>query len=199
MKKLILIFAVAFGLNSQAQEETYFSVDWVISSPLAQRDFISKTSFSGFEFGYHAEIAPNMTLGGTFGVSGYDDYTARETYDLENVTITTDLYKYQKTMNFMMHYRYMIETVGPITPVLTAGIGTMYSDYNVYFSTYNLYQEEWGLSFKPGIELLYRPVNRDGSYFKLGISYQYTNIDTDIYQMDSYSGLNINFGILFAN
>lgn len=96
IRYIVLGISLITVLNGTAQIVDYFStVNYGISVPLGDtKDFISNTSFRGFSFEFGRFFTEEISVGFMIAWSVFNESFPRDTYELEDLTMTGNLYRY---------------------------------------------------------------------------------------------------------
>jgi opacity protein-like surface antigen len=177
----------------------FYLFGWDVNVPLNNRDFIDRTSLAGGKAEGRFFVTPNISVGGEISWSSLYQYSPKRTYQFDNGAVTTDLYKYIYLLPMNLNAHYYFKTDGQFMPYAGLGLGAMYSEQDLYFNIYNLYETNWGFLVKPeaGMLLKFGENSRTGMLF--GVRYNYaTNRQTD-FKIDKIKTLSFQLGIAFMN
>jgi outer membrane protein W len=123
-----LILGISLMVTSEGMTQVvdyYSTVNYAISVPLGDtRDFISNTSFRGFSFEFGRFFTKEISLGFLFAWSVYHESFPRDTYELENLTLTGNLYRYINAFPLMAVGRYYFIPEARVRPYLGLASGT---------------------------------------------------------------------------
>ena len=189
MKKIILIIALLIAVSSSsinAQSRSSISgiinFAWDMNLPLNNKDFISKFSLPGARLESRWFVNPNMSFGVEIEWFSMYEYAPTQTYHLENLDITTDLYKYLYSVPLTASLHYYPVTDGKAIPYVGLAAGAAYVEPSVYFNIYQITDDNWGFTFKPEIGCIV-PFG-DGANYGLSLSARYN------YSTNKFENLN---------
>ena len=108
IKYIALAISLITVLKSPAQVVDYYSsVNYAIGIPLGDtREFISNTSFRGFNAEFGRFFTEEISVGFLFAWSVFNESFPRDTYELEDITLTGNLYRYINAFPLMAVGRY---------------------------------------------------------------------------------------------
>lgn len=160
-------------------------------------DFISKPSWVGGRAEYRHMIKPNISFGIGMSWNSFEDYVPRTTYQKPDGTgaVTTDLVKDIYTVPITASLHYYFNGGKQITPYVGLGLGTQYSDQNLYFNIFSIGENNWGFVARPEIGLLH-PVN-DAIGLYLSAAYNYATNKNETLGIDNIPHFAIGIGFVF--
>lgn len=207
MKKHIKLLAtgILFVLGTAAQAQSgyvtrsLFNFAWDINVPLNNKDFISETSTYGFKLEGRYFIQHNISIGAELNWSSLYEYKPRETYQIENGAITTDLYNYMYNLPFNANAHYYFMPDKMVNPYAGLGLGAMYSEQDVYFNIYNLYSTNWGFLVRPEVGALIKFGPDSFTAGLIGVRYNYATNQESSFDIRNIQTLSFQFGIAFLN
>lgn len=192
MKKNILLIAIIFSAAGALQAQKYTSVTYSIGFPSGDLlDYIGKTSWRGINIDYKNLINPNVGIGFSVGWNVFYEELAKDTYTLDNISVTGKQYRYSNHVPIFVNANYYLKPEEDKCPFFGFGIGTIYTARNTDMNLYTYKLEAWNFAIQPEIGMKYE-MNPD---MALSISGRYTHgfqageIDTP----QSYFSLNIGF------
>ena len=205
LKKLSILTILSFTLCSAVVRadsgyltSSFISIGWDINVPMANKDFIDVTSASGLSVQGRYFVNPNLSVGGEIAWNSLYQYAPRQTYTFENGAVTTDLYKYMYVMPMSANVHYYFNPDAKVIPYVGLGLGTMYSQEDLYLNIYSLSFANWGFLVKPEAGAIFK-FGSSNTGAMLGLRYNYaTNNESDL-SISNIQTLGINLGIVFFN
>jgi outer membrane protein W len=133
----------------------YSTVNYAISVPLGDtRDFISNTSFRGFSFEFGRFFTKEISLGFLFAWSVYHESFPRDTYELENLTLTGNLYRYINAFPLMAVGRYYFIPEARVRPYLGLASGTYVINKVTDLGVHRFEHKNWHFGMAPEAGLI---------------------------------------------
>lgn len=199
MRALAITFLVLVVASAQAQiAESGFHINWTISKP-SYTDFVSKTSTRGVRFGFTKFINEKFGAGIEGGFNVLDDYVPRQTYQLENGAITTDIFNYMYNYTLMANGQYYFKKSGLFVPYAALHAGIIFTEYTQFYNAYSSSNNKTGAVVRPELGVLYR-IQTYGSFgLKAAIGYEYATNKMEEYDIKNFNALNVQVGIVLFN
>ncbi|HEY4325897.1 MAG TPA: outer membrane beta-barrel protein [Mucilaginibacter sp.] len=202
MKKLAYIIIILTGLCKYAHGQTnagtnLFFVGYQVAIPSSNGDYLSATSWAGFNFDYRYTIKPNITVGIGTSFNSFSQYFPKQTYQKPDGSgaVTSDMVRHIYTAPITASIHYYLEG-GMLKPYVGIGIGTEYSEQDAYFNIYQVYSKNWGFVVKPEVGVLGK-FSRDMGGF-ISVAYNYaTNSESD-FNISHLSQIPITIGLFFT-
>ncbi|MGD1892714.1 MAG: outer membrane beta-barrel protein [Cyclobacteriaceae bacterium] len=196
--RYLLYFTFALLLLNQSVEAQRYTglmgLSWNVSVPLGQStNFVGETSLRGGQFEFRDFLNSNLSLGGSLGWNGYQEYEPRETYPIDNGAITTDLTKFVYTLPVLFNVHRYFPVSENVLPYIGAGIGAKYSRHAIYYSIYTTEENKWGFAVRPEIGVIF-PINDVGII--LAADYLWATNDSSILNFGNTSSLNFRLGMV---
>ena len=120
IKTIVLGLSLVIALNGNAQVVDYYStVNYSVAVPLGDtKDFVSNPSFRGFSFEFGRFFTEEISVGFLFAWSVFNESFPRDTYELEDLTLTGNLYRYINAFPIMAVGRYHFSPDSKFRPYL---------------------------------------------------------------------------------
>jgi outer membrane protein W len=205
MKKLTYAFIVlmCFCKYSQAQSSKsglgtdLFFVSYEVASP-TNSNYLTNTSWSGARFEYRRMVRPNISLGIAVSFNAFDQYFNTQTYQYKggNGAITGDMIRQVYTSPLTASLHYYFEGT-KIKPYIGIGLGTEYSEQDIYFNIYNAKVDNWGFVMRPEFGLLGKFSDYVGGF--ISVSYNYATNSSDSFNIDHLTHVPVNIGVFFSH
>lgn len=200
-KKLILTAVISFFLVfAQAQRlHNLYGFSWEVSFP--SNDFVDKVSYNGGRFEYRHFFKPNISVGGALSWNNFSQYYPRATYENEDQTqaITTDTYRTIFNLPITVNGHYYFAQGAYFRPFVGLGLGTMYSDQELYYNIFVTEEENWGFIARPEIGTLISFSNTSNVNMMLSAGYNYATNKSNKLKIDNLSNFWVSIGIAFTN
>ena len=196
MKKITLI--LSFCLLSMgalyAQSNTTFN--YSIGFPVGDmNDFIGKVSWRGATIDYRKMVQPNIGVGFSVAWNVFYEEFAKDSYTIDNVTLTGKQYRYSNFVPMMINPTYYLKPGETVNPYVTLGIGTMYTRRNTDMNLYTVEQEAWNFLLQPEVGLQY--MINDAAALNISGKFNYGfKAGNEIDSAQSFFTLNIGFSFL---
>jgi len=194
---LILLFAVRG--NAQKYDKPFenaFGATWDVEIP-SNNPFVSATSFEGFKLEYRHGLAHHMSVGLVMGWNRYYQYVPRQTYQIPDGAVTTDLYTYIYTLPFGINAHYYFGESKMFKPFLGLTLGANYSQQRIYYNTYYSEDENWGFLARPELGVMIEPTPHAGFGILAGVSYSYATNSQDVFKINGLKSLGFQLGVFF--
>jgi opacity protein-like surface antigen len=190
-------FVLAVGLmvvlkgSSQALDY-YSTVNYGISLPLGDtRDFISNSSFRGFSFEFGRFFDEEISLGFLFAWSVFHESYPRDTYEIEDVTLTGNLYRYINAFPLMAVGRYYFSPDSKFRPYLGLASGAYVINKVSDFGVHRYENKNWHFGLAPEAGLIVG-IGAE-AYINLGARYNHAFKSGE----DTHSWLGLQAGVTF--
>jgi opacity protein-like surface antigen len=197
MKKILIaisaLLLVTFGANAQSYTTISYSMGFG-SGDLG--DFISTPSFRGMTLDYHKLVQPNIGVGVSFGWNTFYEALDRDTYTVDNVSLTAKQWRYSNNFPMLASVNYYLSQGERFNPYVGMGIGTIYTLRNTDFNLYTIEQDAWNFALQPSIGTIYK-VN-DTTKFHVSLRYNLGfQAGSELTEAQNY--FNLNVGFVFGN
>jgi opacity protein-like surface antigen len=193
MKKIyIALFIILFGASS-GFSQAFWTVSYDIGLPVGEfADFIPKASFRGFSINGNGYLTDNITLGGTFHWSGYYEHLDRDTYQLEDGALTSEIWKKTYFSVFTFNARYMFKPEGSISPYVGLGMGPYHVEQSTQAGAYISTSKNWkfGLTPDAGVFLPF-----GGSDWGLNVRATYNAVFYNLNDINTLSYFHFSVGV----
>ncbi len=200
MKKIFLTFMMSIGFCALAMAQdrggTMFNIAWDVNVPVGD-NFINATSWYGGKVEFRQFVKENVSVGLEVNWSSLYEYKPRKTYPITNGDVTTDAYKYLYMLPINVNAHYYFGNNPIIRPYAGVGIGATYSQQDIFFSDWELYDDNWGFLIRPEIGAIIKFTERSQVGLLVGVRYNYsTNKQTD-FNMNGINTLSFQLGVSF--
>ena len=202
MKKLAYIIIILTGLCKYAHGQTatgtnQFFVGYQVAIP-SNSNYLTATSWSGFNFDYRYMIKPNIAVGIGTSYNSFNQYFPKQTYQRPDGTgaVTSDMVRHVYTAPITASVHYYLKGGKMLKPYVGIGLGTEYSEQDAYFNIYTVYSKNWGFVVKPeaGVFAMFSP----GVGGFISVAYNYaTNSEPD-FHIDHLAQIPITVGFIFT-
>ena len=151
--KLIALLAICLLIPAMgsAQEKIYYANgDWQFNVPI-HNGFEKKASGWGmnFEGGYY--VTHNIGVGLFLAYSTNHKYIPTETFTTGSSALTTNQQHSLFQLPFGVGVRYRVANEGMFEPYIGLKLGANYAQMSSYFSTYKVYDRNWGFYMSPEV------------------------------------------------
>lgn len=177
--------------------QSAFHVGWNTLKPLSDKDYTSRTSSSGVRIGYTKFVSDKFGFGVEGGFNTLRDYVPRQTYEYPGGSLTTDFYNYLYYFTIMGNAQYYFMQGNKFIPYASLGMGVTFSEYRVFYNVFEDTDSKQGFVVRPEVGALFRVKEYSNWGLKASISYDYASNKSDHFATDSFSGLNLLFGVVF--
>ena len=200
MKKLLIIAICLFSMSPFVKAQM-FNVNYQMSIPFGEvKDFTDKTSFRGFDMGYHYFLSDCFSVGGALGwntfyeeekdVAGYFNFNKND----DVYAITGHQYRYINTVPMLAIGRYyMTGNDGSIRPFVGLGLGTQWTEKRLDVGLYSSTISRWQFSVNPEIGACI-PINEQFAA-NVGVRYNYATKAANG-RIPEFQSLTFNIGII---
>ncbi len=199
MKKIILITAAVIiaAVNADAQVGRRFYVDagWQFNGTLANDFSDNASGWGGYvEGGYY--FLPRVAAGLFASFNTNNEYFPKETYNIGNTAVTTDLYHslYQVPFGATLRYRFAWKKV---QPYVEAKIGANYAREYELYSNFGVRDSQWGFYASPEVGVVFHPFNKSNLGLQLSAYYSYATNRSEAFGIDGISNAGFKLGISF--
>lgn len=153
---ILLAISLLVTLNGTAQVVDYYSTAaYAIAVPLGDtRDFISNTSFRGFSFEFGRFFTKEISAGFLFAWSVFHESLPRDTYELENLTLTGNIYRYINAFPLMAAGRYNFNPDARFRPYLGLASGTYVINKVTDVGVHRFENKNWHFGMAPEAGLI---------------------------------------------
>ena len=192
MKKIFPLLLFIIGASQLlAQHGSSFGMTYSISFPMGDlHDYITKTSFRGFEAEYNFHLKRTMSLGIETGWNTFYERVDKKTYTDGTAAITGVQYRYTNAVPIIATWRYIKAGSGKAEPFVGIGIGTLYVDRATDFGLYRISQDAWQFCVRPEVGVILK--SGRGVAGLISAKY-YSAFDADNLSGQPYLSLNIGF------
>lgn len=194
---LISAFFIFLAVNVKAQlYQGAFYVGWNTMKPLSDKEFTSKSSSSGVKIGFSKFMNDRFGFGIEGGYNTLDDYVPRQTYEYPGGAITTDVYNYLYYFTVMGNAQYYFVQGEKFIPYASLGMGVAFSEYRIFYNVYEDTDSQASFAIRPEIGTFFRIKEYAAWGFKTSLSYDYAANKSDYFEVDDFSGISFQIGIV---
>lgn len=124
---------------------------------------ISENSYEGFTFDYRHFVNDNVALGVVTGRNYYSQHYERDTYPIENGTVTGERWESIKVIPVMLSAYYYFDTNTFIEPYvgMQIGAGSIHQQTEIGYTS--VYDQKWSFGFAPEFGI-YIPLNEADNF-----------------------------------
>ena len=193
IRYIVLGLSLMIALNGNGQAVDYYStVNYGISVPLGDtRDFIANTSFRGFSFEFGRFLTEEISIGFGFAWSVFNESFPRDTYELEDLTLTGNLYRYINAFPLMVIGRYYFNQDSQVRPYVGLASGAYVIAKVSDFGVHRLENKNWHFGVAPEAGVIIGIGTE--AFVNLGARYNYAFKSGG----DTHSWLGIQAGVTF--
>lgn len=198
----LVLLAVNVSVNAQQKstDQAFHELGylaWDISSP--NNDFIKKTSFSGGTFGFRKMLKnKRVSVGADVNWNSYYEYAPKNTYQLKDGAVTTDLYKYLYTSIPTVNAHYYFGAGGAVYPYVGLALGATYANQQIYYNTFVTEDTQWGFQIRPEVGAIIKVNRQSGWGIITAVRYSYsTNKQTD-FKIDNLQAIGFQLGVAWG-
>jgi hypothetical protein len=193
------IMAIAIGAVAQTGHHTEVfnqmaDVAWDVNFPINNK-FVSKTSFEGFKFELRRMIKSGISAGFEVGWNTYYQYVPRQTYQIQDGAVTTDLYTYIYTLPLALNVHHYFNINKMVTTYAGLALGATYSQQKIYYNTYVSQDENWGFLVRPELGAIIK--FQEGMGLLVGARYSYSTNSQKTFQINGLQSFGLQLGLVF--
>jgi len=193
MKKIFLLLSIVIGGTVFAQHNS-FTMSYPIALPMGNlHDYISATSFRGFNIEFNRRQTHNVEWGLETGWQTFYQREESKTYTDGGASITGIQYRYTNIAPILAGVKFYKEK-DKVSPYAGLGLGVMYVNRSTDFGLYRITTEAWPFTIRPELGVLYHI--QPGVSAMLGAKY-YAAFNTN--DLDGQPYLSINVGFVFTH
>jgi hypothetical protein len=135
----------------ESAERPSISFGYEISTPVGDlHDFVSETSFRGFEVGALWPIYRSLYLGAVFNYHLFYEELGKKTYQVENGALTGNLYRYAQYWTVQAEARYLFLAPDAVArPFAGLRVGMAFATTATLVSDLSLYDTPTGFALAP--------------------------------------------------
>lgn len=197
VKSVAIIFFVLVNSATLAQLHTgVFHIGWNTLKPLTDSDYISKTSSAGARIGFTKFMNDHVGLGIEGSSNTLKEYVPRTTYEFTGGAVTTDLYNYLYYFTIMGNAQYYFVQTKRFIPYASVGMGVAFNEYRIYYNVYEDTDSNQSFVVKPEIGTLFRINDYSKWGLKSSLSYEYATNKSEYFEVDNFSGISFQIGIV---
>lgn len=136
---LIIMLCTGLGLPVFAQQQKLtMNINYAVNTPVGnfKSDFVSKTSFRGWNANILYGVTDRLSLGLEAGFADYYQKYPRKVYDTKGGNISAVLTHSIQTVPVMIKGRYNLAPAGIVQPYIGLGAGGNFVSYNQYLGEF---------------------------------------------------------------
>ena len=195
MKYILLpAFAILFAIPLFSQST--FVMTYPVSFPMGDHhDYISNTSFRGFNMEFLHKAQPGIAVGIETGWNVFYQRVDKKDYTKGTTTISGVQYRYTNTVPILAETKFYPTTSSKTTNAYVgAGVGTLFVSRSTDFGLYRITTDAWQFCLRPeaGVVINVEP----GLKVLLGAKYYVALNSSDL---DGQSFLSANVGLVFTS
>lgn len=161
-------------------------------------EFVGNTS-TGFRLGYSRFKTDTFGWGFDVAYNTLDDYVPRQTYEYPGGAITTDVYNYMYHLTFLVNGQYYYKATSRLVPYASLGAGVALTEYRLFYNVYKESDNSIGFVARPEAGLLFRLKEYGSLGLKTAVSFEYATNKNKAYELENFSGVAFQFGIVLFN
>ncbi|MBN8876869.1 MAG: outer membrane beta-barrel protein [Sphingobacteriales bacterium] len=199
MKKIMIIAVILASACTgfTQQSGSAFTANWNLGT-MTSKSFVKGLSTNGVNIGYGQAIGKGFSAGLDLGWNTFYTYYPRQTNQSKDGAFTTDMYKSLFTVPVTVSITKNFLQQGIFSPYVKIGVGTMYSEQQLFYNIYEEEQSNWGFAAIPEIGLHIKTAADNRWAFNLGAQYRYaTNKEKD-YNINNLQSFNFNAGLSWS-
>jgi outer membrane protein len=195
MKKIIFIISLCFiTVGAVVAQGSNTTLSYSVGIPVGDlSDYIQKASWRGMTLDFRKMVNPNVGVGFSFGWNVFYEDMGRDTYTIDNQSLTGKQYRYSNHFPMYVNPTYYLKPDETINPFFSLGIGTIYTLRNTDMNLYTLEQEAWNFALAPEVGFHYTiddatavtvsgklnygfkagEINSDQSFFTLNLGFSF--------------------------
>ena len=196
MKKALLTIFSVFVITFSMAQETLFSFNWNPATPLGDLSaYADGTSLRGWSIDGRKFTTDEVSIGGYIGYNGFYEERARALYDIDNVTINSQTWRYVYALPVLVTAHYYIGE-GMVRPYVGLGVGLYYIEQELQFSSFRISEETWKFGLAPEVGA-FIPFGL-GSNVGALINVKFHQVFYEEQNIGNLNYINYNFGLAFS-
>ena len=193
MKRTLLIVTVIFSWTFALGQESLWSVNYNPAIAFGDlSNYADGTSWRGWSFEGRRFTTDEVSVGGYIGYNGFYEERARALYDIDNVTINSQTWRYVYTLPVLVTAHYYIGE-GMVRPYVGVGTGVYYIEQELQFSSFRLSNNYWKFGLAPELGL-FIPFGISSNVGAL-LNAKFHQVFYNEQNIDNLNYINYNFGI----
>src|SRR5688572_23930722 len=197
IRHIVFAFLLIIGLSASAQmNESSFHVGWNVLTPLSDKEFTSKTSTAGMRVGFSKFMNDRFGFGIEGSYNTLDDYVPLRIYELPGGAISTDVYNYLYYFTILANAQYYFMQGKKFIPYASLGMGIAFSEYRIFYNVYEDTDDQQSFVIRPEVGTLFRIKEYSRWGLKSSLSYDYSTNESDYFDVDNFSGISFQLGIV---
>jgi opacity protein-like surface antigen len=200
MKKYLTLLFVVGSISSWAQiYSNAFHLGWNTLKPLSDKEFIDKTSSSGLRLGYTKFVNEKFGFGFEGSYATLNDYIPLQTYSYPGGAYTTDFHPYVYYFTIMANAQYYFIQGRFLMPYASMGMGVAFTEYRLFYNAFNDADSQASFAIRPEVGTIFRFSEYSRWGIKVAGSYDYTSAKNEYFQLDNFTALGFQVGVVFLN
>ena len=193
IRYIVLGISLMVAFNGTAQVVDYYStVNYGLSIPAGETgNFISNMSFRGFSVEFGRFLTEEISIGFLFAWSVFHENFPRNTYDLEDLTITGNLYRYINAFPLMAIGRYYFSPDSQFRPYVGLASGAYVINKVSDIGVHRFEDKNWHFGLAPETGLIIGM--GEEAFLNMGARYNHAFKSGS----DSHSWLSVQAGVTF--
>jgi hypothetical protein len=185
------------GPEDKPKERASIFIGYDIAMPMASlRDYLSETSFRGFEMGAFWPVWKSLHLGPVFSYHLFYEEEGTKTYPTDNGAVTANLYRYTKSWTVAAAARYFfLDPEATLRPFVGLRMGVAFVTAATLVADLSLYDTPTGFALSPEAGFLVRAAGI--LHLSGAIRYDYSTASSG--NLDNISFLSYQFALVFQN
>jgi hypothetical protein len=156
MKKIILIISFCLFSVGALMAQSNTTLSYSVGFPVGDlSDFISNESWRGVSLDFRKMVNPNVGVGFSVGWNVFYEEFAKETYTIDNVSLTGKQWRYSNHVPMYINPTYFLKPGEDVNPFFSLGIGTIYTKRNTDMNLYTVELEAWNFALAPEVGFQY--------------------------------------------
>lgn len=200
MRKYLTIVFVVVSFSSWAQiYSNAFHLGWTTTKPLSDKEFIDKTSSAGLRLGYTKFVNEKFGYGFEGSYATLNDYIPLQTYTYPGGAYTTDFHPYTYYFTLMANAQYYFTQGRFIIPYASVGMGVAFTEYRLFYNAFNDSDSQTSFAVRPEVGTIFRFSEYARWGIKVAGSYDYTSGKNEYFELDNFTALGFQVGVVFLN
>jgi hypothetical protein len=195
MKKIILIISFCLFSVGALMAQSNTTLSYSVGFPVGDlSDFISNESWRGVSLDFRKMVNPNVGVGFSVGWNVFYEEFAKETYTIDNVSLTGKQWRYSNHVPMYINPTYFLKPGEDVNPFFSLGIGTIYTKRNTDMNLYTVELEAWNFALAPEVGFQYAIDEATALSVSGRLNYGFKSGEIDADQ--SFFTLNVGFSFI---
>lgn len=192
---IIILLAKLACINVGQAQQTITNLNYSVAIPAGDlSDYISKTSFRGFNVTYSYVTTANFGIGFEVGMHTFYERKDYDTYQDGTASWSGIQYRYTNTFPVMATISYFLRPEDSLNPYAGLGVGAVYNERTTELGLHRTQRNAWHFSLKPEIGVIYNFTPRFGA--KIAAKYIHGFEDPDLGTQSFFA---VDAGVVFLN